>query len=55
MHFYLPVAEMSADILVFLAMTGAVGFLSGLFGFGGGLVGTAHADVSSIGAAVGGG
>jgi uncharacterized membrane protein YfcA len=38
MHFYLPVAEMSANILVFLAMGGAVGFLSGLFGVGGGFL-----------------
>ena len=35
MQFYLPVAEMSANVLVFLAMGGAVGFLSGLFGVGG--------------------
>ena len=38
MHFYLPVAEMSANILIFLAMGGAVGFLSGLFGVGGGFL-----------------
>src|SRR6202795_5068293 len=38
MHFYLPVAEMSANILIFLAMGGAVGFLSGLFGIGGGFL-----------------
>jgi uncharacterized membrane protein YfcA len=38
MHFYLPVAEMSANILVFLAMGGAVGFLSGVFGVGGGFL-----------------
>jgi uncharacterized membrane protein YfcA len=38
MHFYLPVAEMSANIMVFLAMGGAVGFLSGLFGVGGGFL-----------------
>jgi uncharacterized membrane protein YfcA len=38
MHIYLPVAEMSANILVFLAMGGAVGFLSGLFGVGGGFL-----------------
>jgi uncharacterized protein len=38
MHFYLPVAEMSANIFVFLAMGGAVGFLSGLFGVGGGFL-----------------
>jgi uncharacterized membrane protein YfcA len=38
MQFYLPVAEMSANILVFLAMGGAVGFLSGVFGVGGGFL-----------------
>lgn len=38
MTFYLPVAEMSANILVFLAMGGAVGFLSGMFGVGGGFL-----------------
>jgi uncharacterized membrane protein YfcA len=38
MHFYLPVAEMSANVLIFLAMGGAVGFLSGMFGVGGGFL-----------------
>ena len=38
MHFYLPVAEMSANVVIFLAMGGAVGFLSGLFGVGGGFL-----------------
>jgi uncharacterized membrane protein YfcA len=38
MNFYLPVAEMSANILIFLAMGGAVGFLSGMFGVGGGFL-----------------
>ena len=38
MTFYLPVAEMSANILIFLAMGGAVGFLSGMFGVGGGFI-----------------
>ena len=38
MQFYLPVAEMSANVLIFLAMGGAVGFLSGLFGVGGGFL-----------------
>jgi len=38
MTFYLPVAEMSANILIFLAMSAAVGFLSGLFGVGGGFL-----------------
>ncbi len=38
MNFYLPVAEMSANIVVLLAMGGAVGFLSGVFGVGGGFL-----------------
>jgi uncharacterized protein len=35
---YLPIAEMSVNILVLLAMGGAVGFLSGMFGVGGGFL-----------------
>ncbi len=38
MNFYLPIAEMSVNIFVFLGMGGAVGFLSGLFGVGGGFL-----------------
>src|SRR3990172_1421424 len=38
MNVYLPVAEMAANIYVFLAMGAAVGFLSGLFGVGGGFL-----------------
>ena len=38
MHFYLPIAEMSANIFLFLGMGGAVGFLSGVFGVGGGFL-----------------
>ena len=38
MHIYLPIAEMSANVLLFLGMGGAVGFLSGLFGVGGGFL-----------------
>lgn len=38
MHIYLPIAEMSASVLLFLGMGGAVGFLSGLFGVGGGFL-----------------
>jgi uncharacterized membrane protein YfcA len=38
MQLYLPVAEMSANVAVFLAMGGAVGFLSGMFGVGGGFL-----------------
>src|SRR3546814_758447 len=38
MQVYLPIAEMSVNLLVVLAMGGAVGFLSGLFGVGGGFL-----------------
>src|SRR5687768_96226 len=38
MNIYLPIAEMSANVFVFLGMGGAVGFLSGLFGVGGGFL-----------------
>ena len=38
MHIYLPIAEMSVNIFVFLGMGAAVGFLSGLFGVGGGFL-----------------
>jgi len=35
---YLPIAEISVDIFVLLLLGGAVGFLSGLFGVGGGFL-----------------
>jgi uncharacterized membrane protein YfcA len=35
---YLPIAEMSVNVLVLLAMGAAVGFLSGMFGIGGGFL-----------------
>jgi len=38
MTFYLPIAEMSANVFLFLGMGAAVGFLSGLFGVGGGFL-----------------
>ena len=38
MHIYLPIAEMPANVLLFLGMGAAVGFLSGLFGVGGGFL-----------------
>jgi uncharacterized membrane protein YfcA len=38
MTFYLPIAEMSANIFIFLGIGAAVGFLSGLFGVGGGFL-----------------
>ena len=38
MSIYLPIAEMSVDVFLLLAMGGGVGFLSGLFGVGGGFL-----------------
>jgi len=38
MQIYLPIAELSVNFILFLAMGGAVGFLSGLFGVGGGFL-----------------
>jgi uncharacterized membrane protein YfcA len=38
MQIYLPIAEISANVFLFLAMGGAVGFLSGMFGVGGGFL-----------------
>lgn len=38
MHVYLPIAEMSVNVLIFLGLGAAVGFLSGLFGIGGGFL-----------------
>ena len=38
MQIYLPIAEMSVNVFMILGMGGAVGFLSGLFGVGGGFL-----------------
>ncbi len=38
MQIYLPIAEMSVDALLILGLGGAIGFLSGLFGVGGGFL-----------------
>jgi uncharacterized membrane protein YfcA len=38
MHLYLPIAEMSVSVLVYLGLGAAIGFLSGLFGVGGGFL-----------------
>ena len=38
MNLYLPIAEMSVSVALMLGMGGAVGFLSGLFGVGGGFL-----------------
>ena len=38
MQIYLPIAELSLDVFLLLAIGGGVGFLSGLFGVGGGFL-----------------
>jgi hypothetical protein len=38
MDVYLPIAEMSVDLIVLLGLGGLVGFLSGVFGVGGGFL-----------------
>lgn len=38
MQIYLPIAEMSVNLVLILMMGGAVGFLSGMFGVGGGFL-----------------
>jgi uncharacterized protein len=38
MNLYLPIAEMSISVIVYLALGATVGFLSGLFGVGGGFL-----------------
>ncbi|WP_439817757.1 sulfite exporter TauE/SafE family protein [Zavarzinia sp. CC-PAN008] len=38
MQIYLPIAELSVQVFLILGMGGAVGFLSGLFGVGGGFL-----------------
>ncbi|MCJ8323559.1 MAG: sulfite exporter TauE/SafE family protein [Rhizobiales bacterium] len=38
MHIYLPIAEISVNLLLLLAIGGGIGFLSGLFGVGGGFL-----------------
>ncbi len=38
MQVYLPIAEMSVNALLVLGMGGLIGFLSGMFGVGGGFL-----------------
>lgn len=38
MQIYLPIAEISINALLLLSLGGAVGFLSGMFGIGGGFL-----------------
>ncbi|PPD29796.1 MAG: permease [Hyphomicrobium sp.] len=52
MNFYLPIAELSVNIFVFLGMGAAVGFLSGMFGVGGGFLMTPLLIFSGIPSAV---
>ncbi len=52
MNLYLPIAEMSVNIWIFLGMGAAVGFLSGMFGVGGGFLMTPLLIFSGIPAVV---
>ena len=52
MTFYLPIAEMSVNIWLFIGMGAAVGFLSGLCGVGGGFLMTPLLIFSGIPSAV---
>jgi hypothetical protein len=52
MYIYLPIAEISANILVLIGMGFAVGFLSGIFGVGGGFLMTPLLIFSGIPPAV---
>jgi uncharacterized membrane protein YfcA len=38
MHLYLPIAEVSLDVFILIGLGAAIGFLSGLFGVGGGFL-----------------
>ena len=38
MSIYLPIAELSVNIILLLSIGGVVGFLSGMFGLGGGFL-----------------
>lgn len=52
MQIYLPIAEVSVNIFVLFGMGGAVGFLSGMFGVGGGFLMTPLLIFSGISPAV---
>lgn len=52
MTLYLPIAEMSANILLFFGMGAAVGFLSGMVGVGGGFLTTPLLIFSGVPSAV---
>lgn len=48
MYTYLPIAEVAANVFLFLGLGGAIGFLSGVFGVGGGFLMTPLLIVSGI-------
>ncbi len=48
MNIYLPIAEMSVSVFLFMGMGAAVGFLSGMFGVGGGFLMTPLLILSGI-------
>jgi uncharacterized membrane protein YfcA len=52
MQIYLPIAEMSVNIWLILAMGGAVGFVTGMFGVGGGFLMTPFLIFAGISPAV---
>ena len=52
MQIYLPIAEQSLNVFLILGMGGAVGFLSGMFGVGGGFLMTPLLIFSGIPPAV---
>src|ERR1700751_3966945 len=52
MHLYLPIAELSANIFIFVGLGGAVGFLSGMLGVGGGFLMTPLLIISGVPSAV---
>lgn len=52
MFLYLPIAELPVNVLIFLGMGAAVGFLSGMFGVGGGFLMTPLLIFSGIPPAV---
>ena len=51
-HVYLPIAEMSVNLLVMLGLGTAVGFLSGVFGVGGGFLLTPFLIFSGVSAPI---
>ena len=52
MNLYLPIAEMSVNFMLFIGMGAAVGFLSGMFGVGGGFLMTPLLIFSGVPSAI---